>query len=77
MQTESEPTKDTPQRIRAKLVATRYTITERLAGDWIRGALAAGAIKKLRGVIVGRWSALDAWVAAGGESPTSKRRGGR
>lgn len=76
MQAEPNPQQDAPVRLPKALVASRYGITERLAADWIRNAIAAGAIKTLRGVIIGRWSALDEWVAAGGQVP-ARRRGGR
>lgn len=49
-------------------VSARYGITPRLAGEWIRRMIAAGAIAKVGRVPVGRLSATDAWVASGGQS---------
>ena len=63
---------DAPQRIRAVAVAKRLDITPRLAGEWIRAMVAAGVLKKIRAVSVGRWSAIDAWVESGG-AVTHKR----
>jgi hypothetical protein len=67
---------DAPQRLKARDVAARYQVSERLAGEWIRAAVAAGTVRKMRRLVIGRWSQLDAWVAAGGTAPISKRRRG-
>jgi hypothetical protein len=68
---------DPPRRVRPGDVAARYGITERLAGEWIRRAKAAGVVTTLGRVSVVRWSALDAWVASGGAAaPRSRGRRG-
>jgi hypothetical protein len=57
--------RETPTRIHARGVAARYSISARLAEDWIARAVRDGVAVK-----VGRWtmarpSELDAWVMDG------------
>ena len=63
-----------PSRIRPEAVATRYGVSPRTGGEWIRAMLAQGVLRKVRSIIVGRWSAIDAWVEAGGNAPTRRGR---
>lgn len=77
MQNESDrnnPSDDAPRRVRSVDLKARYNITPRLGGDWLRAMCAANVIRKLRGVFVGRWSAIDAWVESGGVTTGRGRR---
>lgn len=69
---------DAPLRIRAVDIRKRFgretQISEHTAGDWLRAMVAAGVLKKLRGITVGRWSEVDAWVASGGQVEKRGRR---
>jgi hypothetical protein len=60
---------DVPQRIQPGPLAERYKVSPRTGGEWIRAMLAQGVLRKVRSIIVGRWSAIDAWVEAGGKVP--------
>ena len=76
-ETESAQTKNTddaPRRVRSGDLKARYKITDRLAGDWLRAMCAANVVRKLRGVFVARWSAIDAWVESGGVTTGRGRR---
>ncbi len=68
---------DAPSVKRPGLVADRYDITPRLAGDWLRAMRVAGVVRKLGGMHVGRWSAIDAWVESGGQVTTKRKAGAR
>lgn len=69
---------DAPRIIRKDAAGQRYGMAPRTAADIIRAAVAAGVLKKLggkkRGSTVGRWSALDAFVANGGQVEKRGRR---
>jgi hypothetical protein len=65
---------DAPARKRDADIAERYRVSKRTGGEWLRRAVAAGVLRKLGGITVGRWSEMDAWVAAGGQVPERKRR---
>jgi hypothetical protein len=65
---------DIPRRIRDCDVAERYGISRRLGGEWLRAAVAAGVLRKAKRVTVGRWSALDTYVANGGQVEKRGRR---
>jgi len=60
---------DTPRRVRAPEVASRYGIAERTAGEWLRRMIAVGTCRRVGAIIVGKWREMDAWVAAGGQRP--------
>lgn len=64
---------DAPSRKRPEDLAARYRISKRTAGEWLRAMVAEGIIKKAlgkkRGMTIGRWSAIDAWVENGGSAP--------
>ncbi len=71
---------DPPRRLRAGPtddvgavdLSARYGITSRLAREWITRLVAAGVVSKVGRLPMGRLSACDAWVAAGG--PASMRK---
>lgn len=65
---------DTPSRKRAADLARRYGVCERTARDYLRGMKAAGVVAKIRNVLIGRWSVMDAWLEAGGKAPIAKTR---
>ena len=69
-----EQARDIPVRIRKSDLKDRYAITERLAADWIRQAVADGAAVKRGRYIFARPSQLDAWVLSDGKLA---RRSGR
>lgn len=65
---------DAPRRVRGEDLGHRYKVSARTGGEMLRKMIAAGVVKKLGAMIMGRWSAIDAWVAGGGEMPKARRR---
>lgn len=63
---------EAPRRLRPVDLAERHSITERTAGEWLRAMVAAGVVKKLGRIIVGRLSATDFWVENGGAVKATK-----
>lgn len=49
-------------------------ISKRTAAEWLRAMVAAGVLKKVRRLTVGRWSDVDAWLLAGGQAPARRGR---
>lgn len=49
--------------------AQRWNVSERTAGEWFRRMVALGIMKRVGKILVGKWSEMDAWVAAGGKAP--------
>lgn len=56
-------------------IVERFGITPRLARDWLRDMLNAGAISKVGRHFFGDLPAVDAWVRSGG--PKVPMRGAR
>lgn len=67
---------DPPRHLKPAELASRYGITPRLAGEWIRRMIAAGVVAKIGNLPVGRLSVCDDWVASGGKQ-LKRSRGGR
>lgn len=65
---------DVPKRIGPELIAQRYDISERLAGEWIRAMKAAGVVASIGNVAVAKLSACDAWVVSGGKEKRRERK---
>ncbi len=76
MSGQEQPHLDPPKHLRPDDLAQRYGITPRLAGEWIRRMIAAGIVRKIGKLPVGRLSVCDEWVASGGTS-LRRSRGGR
>ena len=67
---------DPPRRLVPDDLATRYGVTPRTAGEWIRAMVAAGVAKKLGRWPMARLSTADEWVASGGELRARRASGG-
>ena len=73
----AEPAKlepaDVPRQLTPKLIAERYSTSERLAGDLLRRMKADGVVRKIGKFLFGKLSACDAWIITG----APQRKGGR
>ena len=69
---------DVPQRITKVSLAERVGgIKPRTADEWLRRMVAAGVVKKVGRVIIGRWRDVDEWLLSGGQAPEQQSRGRR